>query len=92
MIMIVSSVAIFGVALGLRYKVLVLIPLMFCIGLSIAISEIAISGALQNSFLSSALIFTSLQIGYIGGAASRYLNLGAQRGWRSTPPFELPAE
>ena len=68
MIMLATTAALFGLALGTRYKFLVLMAAMSCIGLGIVISALMFPNTLLNLFLTLALVFTCLQFGYIGGA------------------------
>ena len=70
MIMLATAAAFFGLALGMRYKFLVLMAAMSCIGLGIVISVLVFPSTLLNLFLTLALVFTCLQFGYIGGAAA----------------------
>jgi hypothetical protein len=57
-----------GVVLGLRYKVLVLIPIM-CVALAVvALDAVAHGGGLGRMTLMMFSIVTSLQFGYILGA------------------------
>ena len=70
MIILATAAILFGVALGMRYKLLMLLVAMSCIGLGIVISALVFPSTFLNLFLTLALVFTCLQLGYIGGAAA----------------------
>jgi hypothetical protein len=58
-----------GAALGMRYNVLILIP---ALGLLVVATLAAASGGdVSACFITAALAFAALQIGYLGGAVMR---------------------
>jgi hypothetical protein len=83
MITLLACATAFGFALGLRYKVLVLLPAMFCVGAVALLSALAFSTPLLSTIVTSALTFVFLQIGFIGGAVVNHLGSRTAGDWRS---------
>ena len=79
MAMLVLSMFFFGAILGMRFKVLVLIP---AIGLAFiaALAEGLARGDRASAILTAAVVASSsLQIGYLGGILTRYGRRAAGR-------------
>ena len=60
-----------GALLGMRFKVLILIPVCLAINAVVAIA-IARGAALSTMLLADALVLCCLQLGYLGGIFMRY--------------------
>jgi hypothetical protein len=89
MIILATAAALFGVALGMRYKILVLMVAMSCLGLGIVISALVFPSTLLNLFLTLALVFTGLELGYIVGAVGRHRSASLVHRTVSTPRYNL---
>jgi hypothetical protein len=57
-----------GAAFGLRFGVLVLVPVMALELGIVAINGIAIGGGVWDLFIAMSLAATSVQLGYLGGS------------------------
>jgi hypothetical protein len=92
MVMLAFAAAFLGIALGLHYKILVLIFAMLFIGAGAAISTLAPQGSFLNLILELTLTFTCLQLGFICGAVGRRWRslIGPSGGWPTTSPFNWP--
>jgi hypothetical protein len=69
-----------GTLLGLRFKVLILLPAVFAALLGILAVGIS-SGGLSSSALAMVIAATCLQLGYLIGSAGRYLSSAMRAGW-----------
>jgi hypothetical protein len=69
---------IFGAVLGTRFKALVLFPPIFISAALIAAAAIAHGGGLWSAVLSIALCTAGLQIGFLGGVATRFVVASAR--------------
>jgi hypothetical protein len=61
-----------GAILGMRFKVLVLIPVGFAINAVVAAAIVRGDG-LSTMLLADALVLCGLQLGYLGGMFTRYM-------------------
>jgi hypothetical protein len=73
MIAIAAIAILSGLPLGLRFNVLVLVPA--CV---LASAAVAITSHNASFLLSTALAIAGLQIGYLGGAAIRFIFMEAK--------------
>ena len=64
----------FGLAVGLRYNLLILILAMLFIGTAVTVFAFALGSSFLNLVLTVALVFSALQVGFIGGAMGRQRN------------------
>ena len=71
MILLATGATFFGFALGLRYTICVLILMMLVIGSAIVIFAFPMAIPFVNLVLTLALVFTCLQVGFVGGATCR---------------------
>ena len=60
-----------GALLGMRFKVLILIPVGLAIN-AVVVIAIARGDALSTMLLADALVLCCLQLGYLGGIFTRY--------------------
>jgi len=69
-----------GAALGMRFKVLILVPAI-CLAL-LAILAVGISSSVSFSFIALAMVLAAacLQLGYLGGVGARYAMAAARAG------------
>ena len=69
-----------GALLGMRFKVLILVPAI-CLAL-LAILAVGISSSVSFSFIALAMVLAAacLQLGYLIGIAARYAMAGARAG------------
>jgi hypothetical protein len=75
-----------GAILGMRFKVLVLIPVGFAINAVVAAAIVRGDG-LSTMLLADALVLCGLQLGYLGGMFARYrLVLARAASLRRTSP------
>ena len=70
--------ALIGAVLGLRFKVMVLVPTIAICTMAIALGNIAFGGGAWMAAIETAIAITLAQVGYLGGAAIR-LFLAAPR-------------
>jgi hypothetical protein len=75
-----------GAILGMRFKIFILVPAIvllaaFALGIGIARGD-----GLESFLLALALGITALQIGYLGGAVTRFVIAGARVPRRSLKP------
>jgi hypothetical protein len=61
-----------GALLGMRFKVLILIPIGLAIT-AVVVIAIARGDGLSTMLLAEALVLCCLQIGYLGGLLTRYM-------------------
>jgi hypothetical protein len=61
-----------GAVLGMRFKVLVLVPAIFLGGIVAAGSNMAVGETLWTSFLALVAVATALQLGYFFGSVVRH--------------------
>jgi hypothetical protein len=86
MLMILSTL--FGAVLGTRFKVWVLFPTIFVSAALLAVAAAAHGSGLWSATVSIVLCATGLQIGFLGGVATRFVVATARaprlRGTRPT--------
>jgi hypothetical protein len=71
--LICTSASLFiGFSLGLRFKLLILVPAMFTAAASIAVIATAEACGLAFGALLFCGVVASLQVGYLGGVSARY--------------------
>jgi hypothetical protein len=88
MLMVSVIAALFGVILGLRFKVLVLVPTMLLV-LAAALADGISRGQTPVHIVAAALIgLAALQVGYLAGVAIRFacVRLPLALRWRRSPP------
>jgi hypothetical protein len=61
-----------GALLGMRFKVLILVPISLAIT-AVVVIAIARGDGLSTMLLAEALVLCCLQIGYLGGLLTRYM-------------------
>jgi hypothetical protein len=71
MLMLAIGGLVFGALLGQRFKVLVLLPASAFVTLAVSALTLARDNNALLTVLAVALVVTSLQIGYLAGAAGR---------------------
>jgi hypothetical protein len=77
MILLIISMLI-GAVLGMRFKVLVLFPGIFFSSMLLAAAAVANGSTLWSAVLSMVLSATGLQIGFLGGVATRFVVAAAR--------------
>jgi hypothetical protein len=78
MIILVILSILFGAALGTRFKVLVLFPAIFVSAALIAGATAAHGSSVWSAVLSMAVSATGLQMGFLGGVATRFVVAAAR--------------
>jgi hypothetical protein len=71
--MLILLVILFGVVLGMRFKVAVLVPAMGVSVFAVLAVGITSRDSLPTILLAGVLAFTCLQIGYLGGIMTSYM-------------------
>jgi hypothetical protein len=74
--------ALIGAVLGLRYKVLVLVPAIGCALLVTLVTGIARAEGAWAILAASAAVATVVQIGYLAGTLTRFTVAGTRRAGR----------
>jgi hypothetical protein len=70
--------ALIGAALGLRFRVMVLMPMIALSVVVITGINIADGAGLRMAAIDTGIAVISLQIGYLGGAATRLFRVGSR--------------
>jgi hypothetical protein len=81
MLMLAIISILIGATLGLRFKVLVLLPAIIFAGFAILVGGLAYSSSFSSIVAASAIAISGLQLGYLGGSVIFYsANLSAENG------------
>ena len=88
MTMLAMTAMLIGALLGLRFKVLILVPAIIIGSATLGIG-MAHSNSLWFTLLAMVLAITALQMGYLGGAVIRFVSAGARV--RKDAPGIIPA-
>ena len=89
MTMLAMTAMLIGAMLGLRFKVLILVPAIVIGSAATLGIGMAHSNSLWSILLAMALAITALQMGYLGGAAIRFVSAGERV--RKDAPGIIPA-
>jgi hypothetical protein len=94
MLMLAIISILIGATLGLRFKVLVLLPAIIIAGFAILVGGLAYSSSFSSIVAASAIAISGLQFGYLGGSMIlRFatFSLGSGRAWPRPPAMSGPA-
>jgi hypothetical protein len=80
MLMLIIFAALVGAVLGLRFKVLVLLPAIGLLLVGVPIVGAAYSASLSTIALALALSIAWLQLGYLGGIGTHYVMVLSRAG------------
>ena len=91
MTMLSMTAMLIGALLGLRFKVLILVPAIIIGSAATLGIGMAHSNSLWFTLLAMVLAITALQMGYLGGAVIRFINAGT-RVRKDTPEVVATAQ
>jgi hypothetical protein len=78
MAMIIIFSALLGAVLGTRFKVFILLPVSGCGMLAAAIGGMTYGASLAWSLMLAGAVAVALQLGYLGGLATRFVMVAAR--------------
>lgn len=91
MLMLASFAIVIGAALGLRFKVLILLPAILFAALALVAGRMVYPGAVSSLVTAMVYVTVGLQVGYLlGGVAGRSILFQSQADRATQPSWHAP--